>query len=70
MSRRRSKFAAEPELSLEALIPDREDMEAVAGDCEKEAECSLLNREAQAGLCAAIDKLPPEYHSGVAHQPP
>jgi RNA polymerase sigma-70 factor (ECF subfamily) len=61
MSRRRSKFAAQPELSLEALMPDREDLEALAADREKDPERSLLRRESEANLRAAIDQLPPEY---------
>lgn len=61
MSRRRSKFAAQPDLSLEALMPNREDLEALAADREKDPERSLLNRESEASLRAAIDQLPPEY---------
>ena len=61
MSRRRSKFAAEPDLSLEALMPEREDLEALAEEREKDPERSLLRRESQAAVRAAIDKLPPEY---------
>ncbi|MGH9521691.1 MAG: RNA polymerase sigma factor, partial [Terriglobales bacterium] len=61
MSRRRSKFATEPDLSLDALMPDREDLEALASDREEDPEHSLLNRESEASLRAAIDKLPPEY---------
>jgi RNA polymerase sigma-70 factor (ECF subfamily) len=61
MSRRRSKFASQPDLSLEALMPDREDLEALAADREKDPESSLLSRESSASLRAAIDKLPPEY---------
>lgn len=61
MSRRRSKFAAGPELSLEALMPEREDLEALAAEREKDPERSLLRRESEAQLRAAIDQLPPEY---------
>src|SRR5579884_1332889 len=61
MSRRRSKFAAEPDLSLDALMPNREDLEALAADRAKDPERSLLSRESEASLRAAIDKLPPEY---------
>ena len=61
MSRRRSKFAAGPELSLEALMPEREDLEALAAEREKDPERSLLKRESAEQLRAAIDKLPPEY---------
>jgi RNA polymerase sigma-70 factor (ECF subfamily) len=61
MSRRRSKFAAGPDLSLEALMPQREDLEALAADREKDPERSLLRRESEATLRAAIDKLPAEY---------
>lgn len=61
MSRRRSKFAAQPDLSLEALMPDRADLLALADDRNKNPERSLLGRESEASLRAAIDKLPPEY---------
>ncbi len=61
MSRRRSKFATGPELSLEALMPEREDLEALAAEREKDPERSLLRRESQAAVRAAIDQLPPKY---------
>lgn len=61
MSRRRSKFAAGPDLSLEALLPERKDLEALAAEREKDPERSLLRRESEAAVRAAIDKLPPEY---------
>ncbi len=61
MSRRRSKFAAGPELSLEALMPEREDLEALAAEREKDPERSLLRRESAAQVREAIDRLPPEY---------
>ncbi len=61
MSRRRSKFAGGPELSLDALMPESEDLEALAAEREKDPERSLLRRESQAAVRAAIDKLPPEY---------
>ena len=61
MSRRRSKFAAGPDLSLEALMPEREDLEALAAEREEDPERSLLRRESAASVRAAIDKLPPEY---------
>ncbi len=61
MSRRRSKFAAHPDLSLEALMPDCEDLQALAVEREKDPERSLLKRESSERLRAAIDNLPPEY---------
>ena len=61
MSRRRSKFAARPDLSLEALMPEREDLEALAAEREKDPERSLLRRESAEQLREAIDQLPPEY---------
>ena len=63
MSRRRSRFAAQPDLSLEALMPEHEDLKALAVDREKDPdpERSLLKRESEASLRAAIDKLPAEY---------
>jgi RNA polymerase sigma-70 factor (ECF subfamily) len=61
MSRRRSRFAAGPDLSLDALMPGREDLAALAADREKDPERSLLTRESNAKLRAAMDKLPPQY---------
>jgi len=61
MSRRRSKFAAQPDLSLEALMPEREDLEALAAAREKDPERTLLRQESAAQMRAAIDQLPPEY---------
>ena len=61
MSRRRSKFATGPDLSLEGLMPEREDLEALAAEREKDPERSLLRHESAEQLRAAIDKLPPEY---------
>ncbi len=60
----------EPALSLEELMPVQEHLQELVADCEKDRDCCLLKQEAQAGLCAAMDKLPPEYHSGVTHQLP
>ena len=61
MSRRRCKYASATDLSLDSLMPDREDLNALAGDREKDPERSLLRRESETNLRAAIDKLPPEY---------
>src|SRR5512135_1150354 len=55
MSRRRSKFTTGPDLSLEALMPEREDLEALAAEREKDPERSLLRRESEAAVRAAID---------------
>jgi RNA polymerase sigma-70 factor (ECF subfamily) len=59
MSRRRSKFAPREQLSLEALMPDRSELErlAAAGTPEKD----FLRRESAERLRAAIAKLPPEH---------
>src|SRR5579859_6100628 len=45
MSRRRSKFAPKEALSLEELMPDRRELEKLAGDRDGTPEASLLRRE-------------------------
>ncbi len=42
-------------------MPEREDLEALAAEREKDPERSLLRRESAAQVRAAIDKLPPDY---------
>jgi RNA polymerase sigma-70 factor (ECF subfamily) len=59
MSRRRSKFAPREQLSLEALMPDRAELERLAATGTPEKE--FLRRESAERLRAAIAKLPPEH---------
>jgi RNA polymerase sigma-70 factor, ECF subfamily len=59
MSRRRSKFASKPDLSLDELMPDRKELEGYSAGINPEA---FAMRGEEAGqLRAAIQKLPPQY---------
>src|SRR5579863_9917407 len=42
MSRRRSKFAPNPDLSLEELMPDRAELDSLAGDAQTTHETTLM----------------------------
>lgn len=61
MSRRRSKFAPKVDLSLEDLMPDRKELEALAGSAADTPEKSFLRGEAAEQLRRAVLKLPPPY---------
>jgi len=61
MSRRKSKFAPKESLSLEELMPDRQELEKLSGETEGTPETSLLRRESAKRLRAAVQKLPPDY---------
>jgi RNA polymerase sigma-70 factor (ECF subfamily) len=61
MSRRKSKFAPKEDLSLEALIPDRRELQKLLGNAEGTPESSLLHRENVKRLREAVQKLPSEY---------
>lgn len=61
MSRRRSKFAPKEALSLEELMPDRQELEKLSGPSDRTPETSLLRRDNAKRLRAAVQKLPPEY---------
>jgi RNA polymerase sigma-70 factor (ECF subfamily) len=61
MSRRKSKFAPKEALSLEELLPDRQEIQKLSGSPESSPETSLLRRENAKHLRDAIQKLPPEY---------
>src|ERR1019366_6249791 len=61
MSRRRSKFAPKEDLSLEELMPDRQELERLSGDGSINPESSLLRRERAKRLREAVQKLPSEY---------
>lgn len=61
MSRRRSKFAPKQELSLEALMPDREELERLDGPEDVNPESSAVRGEQSQRLQEAIRSLPPHY---------
>jgi RNA polymerase sigma-70 factor, ECF subfamily len=61
MSRRKSKFAPKEALSLEELMPDRQELEKLTGNGQPTPEISLMRRENAKWLRDAVQKLPPEY---------
>jgi RNA polymerase sigma-70 factor, ECF subfamily len=61
MSRRKSKFAPKQALSLDELMPDRREMETLNAGTDGTPETSMLRRESEQRLRAAIKKLPAEY---------
>jgi RNA polymerase sigma-70 factor (ECF subfamily) len=61
MSRRRSKFAPKPNLSLEELMPDREELRQLAADDSIDPEEFAIRSEEAGRLRGAIQKLPPPY---------
>ena len=62
MSRRRSKFAPQPHLSLEEILPDRAELEALtARDHEDSPEQQLLRAENREELQQAVLRVPPLY---------
>src|SRR5260370_39559281 len=61
MHRRRSKFAPKENLSLEELMPDRQELKRLSGEPDTTPETSLLRRESARGVRAAVHKLPPDY---------
>ncbi len=62
MSRRRSKFAPKETLSLEELMPDRQELEALAHDGDHGTpETSALRRESSDLVRQAVLKVPPQY---------
>lgn len=60
MNRRRSKFAPAQELSLDALMPDRKELEEL-GAGGVNPEMFVIRSEEAALLRSAIQKLPPHY---------
>lgn len=61
MSRRKSKFAPERELSLEELMPGREELQRLEGVAPVSPEGSSIRREQDQRLREAIRNLPPHY---------
>jgi RNA polymerase sigma-70 factor, ECF subfamily len=60
MSRRRSKFAPHPELSLDELMPDRKELERLGSEGIN-PEVFAIHSEEAARVREAIQKLPPQY---------
>jgi len=61
MSRRKSKFAPKVELSLEELMPDRDDLERLDGRARVSPEGAAIRGEQGRRLREAIRSLPPHY---------
>jgi RNA polymerase sigma-70 factor (ECF subfamily) len=61
MSRRKSKFASKEDLSLEELMPDRNDLALLHGAEARTPETKAMQREQAKHLREAIQQLPPEY---------
>lgn len=61
MSRRKSKFAPRENLSLEELMPDRQELEALAHTEPRSPEQSLLRGENAEKVRQAVLRVPPLY---------
>jgi RNA polymerase sigma-70 factor (ECF subfamily) len=61
MSRRRSKFAPKQTLSLDDLVPDRSQLEALTASRDGGPEQQLLRAENREELQRAVMKIPPDY---------
>jgi len=61
MSRRKSKFAPKREISLEELMPDRQDLQRSDGSRSVDPETVAIRSEEAGRLRKAIHKLPPQY---------
>lgn len=61
MSRRRSKFAPKEALSLEELMPDRQELRNLSGRSDGTPETALLRRENARRLRAAVQRIPADY---------
>ena len=61
MSRRRSKFAPKQNLSLDDLLPDRSQLEALTASRDGGPEQQLLREENREELQRAVLKIPPDY---------
>lgn len=60
MSRRKSKFAPKKELSIEVLMPDRQELGRMAGG-DPTPERFAMGRESVEHVQKAVLRLPPEY---------
>jgi len=61
MSRRKSKFAPSHELSLEQLMPDRNELEQLSIDGRINPEALAIRGEQASRLREAVQRLPPPY---------
>jgi RNA polymerase sigma-70 factor (ECF subfamily) len=61
MSRRKSKFAPRHELSLEELMPDRNELEQLTRNGRINPESFAIRSEEASRLRDAVQKLPPQY---------
>ncbi len=61
MSRRRSRFAPHPDLSLEELMPDRKELKQLGTDGGINPEAFAIRSEEAGRLRDAIQRLPPQY---------
>jgi RNA polymerase sigma-70 factor, ECF subfamily len=61
MSRRRSKFAPHPDLSLEELMPDRNELEQMGTEGSINPEAFAIRSQEAGRLRDAIQRLPPQY---------
>lgn len=61
MSRRKSKFAPARELSLEELMPDRNELEQLSAGGRVNPESFAIRSEQASRLREAVQKLPPPY---------
>lgn len=61
MSRRRSKFARNPDLSLEELMPDRKELEQLGTNGSINPEAFAIRSEEAGRLRDAIQQLPAQY---------
>jgi RNA polymerase sigma-70 factor, ECF subfamily len=61
MSRRKSRFAPAHELSLQELMPDRNELEQLTSDGRINPEAFAIRNEEASKLRDAVQKLPPHY---------
>ena len=61
MNRRKSKFAPANELSLDALMPDRNELQQLFADGKINPESFAIRSEEASRLRNAVQKLPPQY---------
>lgn len=61
MSRRRSKFAPDRMMSLDELMPDRMELEALADKAKKSPEANSISHQDAERLQAAVLRIPAKY---------